>query len=161
MKNDASTATKSNNKTNNDNNQEEEDDDDMISLDDLQCCICFVGDASDENDVILCDGENCFRAYHMNCVSPHVTLEQVEEEDDWFCPICTAMAKLIANIQSEYTGDDWQADNDDAYHYSFVGSSKRRISRSRKGIRNGNQVERGTAGCGNGSLYFNCFGHVN
>jgi hypothetical protein len=96
------------------NAKKEIDDDDMISLDDLQCCICFVGHATDENDVILCDGEHCFRAYHMKCVSPHVTLQQVEEEDDWFCPICTAVAKLVANIQSEYTGDDWQADNDDA-----------------------------------------------
>jgi hypothetical protein len=109
LNNDSRPATKSHKTTN-----KKDQDDDMISLDDLKCCICFIGDASDENDVILCDGENCFRVYHMNCVSPHVTLEQVEEEDDWFCPICTAIAKLIANIQSEYTGDDWQADNDDA-----------------------------------------------
>ena len=88
-------------------------DDDMISLDDLQCCICFRGDATDENDVLLCDGQGCFRAYHMNCVSPHVSLQQVEEEENWFCPICTAIAKLLANVQSEYTGDEWRGEEDE------------------------------------------------
>ena len=90
----------------------QEDDDDMISLDDLQCCICFRGDATDDNDLILCDGEGCFRAYHMQCVSPHITALEAEEEEDWFCPLCTAMAKLIANVQSEYTGDEWGLDGE-------------------------------------------------
>jgi ribosomal protein L37AE/L43A len=44
------------------NMPEDHDDDDLISLDELKCCICFRGDATDENDLILCDGVGCFRA---------------------------------------------------------------------------------------------------
>eukprot|EP00546_Thalassionema_frauenfeldii_P010820 CAMPEP_0178931208 /NCGR_PEP_ID=MMETSP0786-20121207/21773_1 /TAXON_ID=186022 /ORGANISM="Thalassionema frauenfeldii, Strain CCMP 1798" /LENGTH=657 /DNA_ID=CAMNT_0020608041 /DNA_START=38 /DNA_END=2012 /DNA_ORIENTATION=+ len=86
-----------------------EDDDSGISLDDLKCCICFRGEATDE---IMCDGVGCFRAYHMHCLSPVMTPEKAEAEDDWFCPICTALAKLVAEVQSEYTGDEWHNDED-------------------------------------------------
>lgn len=89
-----------------------EDDDSGISLDDLKCCICFRGEATDENDLLMCDGVGCFRAYHMHCLSPIMTPEKAEAEDDWFCPICTALAKLVAEVQSEYTGDEWHNDED-------------------------------------------------
>ena len=62
--------------------KKDDDDDSGITLDDLQCCICMIGDASDDNDVILCDGIGCYRAYHMKCVYPHVTPEEIADEDD-------------------------------------------------------------------------------
>jgi hypothetical protein len=95
----------------NGNKSKDDDDNDMISLDDLKCCICFKGDATDENDVLMCDGEGCFRAHHMHCLPTPLTQQEAEAEDDWFCPLCTAMAKLIASVQSEYTGDEWEADD--------------------------------------------------
>lgn len=85
------------------------DDDSGISLDDLKCCICLANDATDDNDLILCDGKGCYRAYHMQCVVPHVKPDEVgEENDDWFCPLCQALAELMLLIQSEYMGDDWE-----------------------------------------------------
>lgn len=86
------------------------DDDSGISLDDLKCCICFVGDASDENDLLMCDGRGCFRSHHMQCLQP--ALSEPPEEDDWFCPLCQAFAKILAGVQSEYTGDEWNADGE-------------------------------------------------
>jgi len=95
-------------KGNEDNASRSGDDDSGISLDDLQCCVCLKNHATDENDLILCDGRGCFRAYHMHCVQPHVNPEDVDDEDeDWFCPLCKALAELMHNIQSEYMGDDW------------------------------------------------------
>mmetsp|Transcript_24236 Transcript_24236/g.35912 ORF Transcript_24236/g.35912 Transcript_24236/m.35912 type:complete len:705 (+) Transcript_24236:123-2237(+) len=89
-----------------------EDDDSGISLDNLKCCSCLRGEATDENDLLLCDGVGCFRAYHMHCLSPIMTPDKAAAEDDWFCPICTALAKLVAEVQSEYIGDEWHNDED-------------------------------------------------
>jgi len=84
------------------------DDDSGISLDNLKCCVCFRGDATDNNDLLMCDGLGCFRAHHMHCLQPIMTPEKASEEEDWFCPLCTTLAKLVGEVQSEYTGDNWQ-----------------------------------------------------
>ena len=84
-----------------------DDDDSGITLDDLQCAVCMVGDATDENDVILCDGKDCHRAFHMKCVYPHVKPEDIENEDeDWFCPICSKSAELMGEIHDLCIGDE-------------------------------------------------------
>lgn len=100
----------SNNPTNNDN-------DSGISLDDLQCCVCFVGDATDENDVILCDGQGCCRAFHMKCVYPHVTPEDIQNEDeDWFCPLCRAISQFTATIQALCIDEEWEEEPQQKQH---------------------------------------------
>jgi hypothetical protein len=100
---------------------DKDDDDDLISLDELRCCICFKGDATDENDLILCDGAGCFRAYHMQCVIPHITnVGEEHEDEDWFCPLCTCMASLLAEVQSEYTGDEWGGDDDSIHSWGHA-----------------------------------------
>jgi hypothetical protein len=72
-------------------------DNDMILLDKLKCCLSFKGDATDENTLILCSGAGCFQAYHMQCVSLHITNVGEEDEDDnWVCPLCTCVASLLA-----------------------------------------------------------------
>jgi hypothetical protein len=86
-----------------------DDDDSGISLDDLKCCVCHQGTATDDNDLILCDGGACYRAYHMKCCKPEITAEDLEDEnDDWFCPICSCLADLLLLIQGEYMGDEWE-----------------------------------------------------
>jgi hypothetical protein len=51
----------------------------------------------------------------MQCVSPAV--QDLDEHEDWFCPLCTAMASLIADVQSAYTGDEWGGgDEEDTVH---------------------------------------------
>jgi len=67
----------------------------------------MIGDATDENDVILCDGKDCHRAYHMKCVHPAVKGEDIKNEDeDWFCPICSNSAELMGEMHGLCIGDD-------------------------------------------------------
>jgi hypothetical protein len=47
----------------------------------------------------------------MHCLPTTLTQEEAKAKDDWFCPLCTTMAKLIASVQSEYTGDEWEEDD--------------------------------------------------
>jgi hypothetical protein len=91
-----------------------DDDDSGVSLDDLQCCVCMVGDSTDENDVLLCDGQNCHRAFHMKCVYPAVTMEQLENEnEDWFCPLCTGVSNLMGEMHDLCVGsEDADCDGD-------------------------------------------------
>eukprot|EP00579_Thalassiosira_antarctica_P029373 CAMPEP_0202031482 /NCGR_PEP_ID=MMETSP0905-20130828/65036_1 /ASSEMBLY_ACC=CAM_ASM_000554 /TAXON_ID=420261 /ORGANISM="Thalassiosira antarctica, Strain CCMP982" /LENGTH=737 /DNA_ID=CAMNT_0048595321 /DNA_START=13 /DNA_END=2226 /DNA_ORIENTATION=- len=83
---------------------------DGISLDDLTCTNCLGSHASDTNDMLLCDGMKCYRAFHMQCLEPKLTLAQVQADEgsDWFCPLCTAHANLVHYAQIEYLGDDWE-----------------------------------------------------
>eukprot|EP00804_Cyclotella_cryptica_P024968 CCRYP_015508-RA/>CCRYP_015508-RA protein AED:0.06 eAED:0.06 QI:133/1/1/1/1/1/6/1103/1440 len=80
-----------------------------VSLDNLRCACCLTGNASDENDLLLCDGLGCYRAYHMCCVEPKLTPEDLaaDENEHWFCPLCKAHGELIHYAQREYLGDDF------------------------------------------------------
>jgi hypothetical protein len=103
------------------------DDDSGISLDDLQCCNCRTSEATDENDLILCDGEGCFRAFHAHCVSPALKESDLEENVDWFCPYCSAQADTFLAIQTIHNGDDWEEERymamiDQKGHVSFTSS---------------------------------------
>jgi hypothetical protein len=82
-------------------------DESCISLHNLACSVCRTSKATDLNDLILCDGAGCFRAYHCHCVFPNVTQKELEC-DDWFCPICSTVAECLMLIQTEYNGDDWE-----------------------------------------------------
>lgn len=85
------------------------DDDSGVSLDDLRCCVCHTNEATDENDLIMCDGAGCYRAYHMKCIKPEVKASDLENEhDDWFCPICESLAKHLLLVQTADMGDDWE-----------------------------------------------------
>ena len=96
------------------NNAEKKSDEDSgITLDDLKCSICMTGDSTDDNDVILCDGQGCYRAFHMKCVYPGVTQEEIEDEDnDWFCPLCSAISNFIHQMQIACEGEDEDYDED-------------------------------------------------
>ncbi|MEM1010460.1 MAG: hypothetical protein AAGJ35_15815, partial [Myxococcota bacterium] len=82
--------------------KKKQEEDDLLSLDDLKCCVCLEGHATDENDVLMCDGAQCFRSHHMKCLPKPLTPQTVGDEDeDWFCPLCTQLAELLAKVQSE------------------------------------------------------------
>jgi hypothetical protein len=86
---------------------DDDDDDSGITLDDLQCCVCFIGDSSDENDVLLCDGQGCYRAFHMKCIQPQVNPKDIlEEDEDWFCPLCSCISNMIHDVQCNFMNDD-------------------------------------------------------
>lgn len=84
---------------------------DGISLDELRCYICHQGTSSDENDLIMCDGCHCYRAYHFKCLRPPLSMDDdvvVNEDEDWFCPLCSAVDNFMLQIQTLFMGHDWE-----------------------------------------------------
>jgi len=43
------------------------DDTGEIDAQHINCAACDLAEADDENDILLCDGEFCNRAYHVRC----------------------------------------------------------------------------------------------
>ena len=41
---------------------------------DVFCAACRVHESTDDNDIVLCDGD-CRRAYHLKCLTPPLRLE--------------------------------------------------------------------------------------
>jgi len=70
-----------------------------VDVETLICTVCSSGEASNETDILMCDGFGCRRAYHTSCVYPEVKGDLLgEEEDDWFCPYCEMRAELIYEV---------------------------------------------------------------
>lgn len=51
------------------------------------CAKCGRNDATDDNDIVLCDGP-CNRAYHCNCLVPALDINLLNEDEGWLCPAC-------------------------------------------------------------------------
>mmetsp|Transcript_38296 Transcript_38296/g.46760 ORF Transcript_38296/g.46760 Transcript_38296/m.46760 type:complete len:1003 (+) Transcript_38296:18-3026(+) len=84
---------------------DEVNDDPSIPASRITCCVCFSSDSTDENDILLCDGRHCFRAFHMRCLDPALSQEDLSSEA-WFCPYCTSYATLLHYVQDMYMGDE-------------------------------------------------------
>jgi hypothetical protein len=79
----------------------------------IKCCMCFSGHVEEDNDVLMCDGEHCFRAFHMKCCAPHITQRMLDEDENgvWFCPYCVCFAKTIHYVENEYFCHDIGGDD--------------------------------------------------
>ena len=86
----------------------EDDNEDEDPTKKIICCVCFNGQVHPDNDVVMCDGKNCFRAFHMKCCNPIVTQKMLDDDEQgtWFCPYCCALANSIHYTQDEYFGDE-------------------------------------------------------
>ena len=51
----------------------------------VYCLACGSGEDGEDNDILLCDGEGCFGAYHLLCLHPPL---QAVPPGEWFCPRC-------------------------------------------------------------------------
>lgn len=51
------------------------------------CAKCGRNDATDDNDIVLCDGP-CNRAYHCTCLVPPLDINLLNEDEGWLCPAC-------------------------------------------------------------------------
>ena len=56
--------------------EEVKDDDSGVDVEDVACSICGVFESTEDNDIIMCDRTNCFRAFHVNCTDPPMTEEE-------------------------------------------------------------------------------------
>ncbi|XRB08401.1 PHD-type domain-containing protein [Pycnococcus provasolii] len=63
------------------------------------CSVCCSGECDDDNDIIMCDGE-CDRAYHMRCLDPPLTPDDLPkaELDGWLCPACDCWVDCVWDI---------------------------------------------------------------
>jgi hypothetical protein len=48
--------------------QEHYDEDEELAAEHIVCCACGNEEADDDNDILLCDGHGCSRAYHVQCL---------------------------------------------------------------------------------------------
>lgn len=39
-----------------------------LAAEHIVCCACGDNEADDDNDILLCDGHGCSRAYHVQCL---------------------------------------------------------------------------------------------
>lgn len=77
------------------------DEDGELELDDIFCAKCLENHASDDNDIILCDGD-CDRAYHVKCLNPPLDVSALSEDEGWLCPACDTKIDLIDLINEEF-----------------------------------------------------------
>ncbi|PKA61011.1 Homeobox protein HOX1A [Apostasia shenzhenica] len=84
-------------------------DPDGICSENIFCGKCGSKDASNDNDIVLCDG-NCERGFHQRCLNPPLLSEESEE---WLCPQCNCKVDCI-NLLNESQGtnlsieDSWE-----------------------------------------------------
>jgi len=73
----------------------------------IVCARCRSGEADDNNDIVLCDGE-CCRAYHLGCLA--LTAEQLPPDDvGWLCPSCDAKFDAVEAINTAFDME-WDVD---------------------------------------------------
>eukprot|EP00927_Polykrikos_kofoidii_P060264 TRINITY_DN55285_c0_g1_i1.p1 TRINITY_DN55285_c0_g1~~TRINITY_DN55285_c0_g1_i1.p1 ORF type:complete len:666 (+),score=80.65 TRINITY_DN55285_c0_g1_i1:369-2366(+) len=67
-----------------------------IDVDSIACCVCASAEATDENDVGICDG--CNRGFHMRCHIPMLS-DFGNDEEQWFCARCVEALARINGLQ--------------------------------------------------------------
>jgi hypothetical protein len=81
-----------------------------ISVSDVTCVACRSSDSTDDDDLLMCDGHGCFRAFHQRCVAPEVTAEEMggwAEDEVWQCPLCECRGNLLHMVNDVYVaGND-------------------------------------------------------
>ncbi|KAK4759828.1 hypothetical protein SAY87_022959 [Trapa incisa] len=64
------------------------------------CAKCMQGEASLDNDIILCDGA-CNRAFHQKCLEAPLHSENIPPEDQgWFCRICDLKMEILESVNA-------------------------------------------------------------
>jgi hypothetical protein len=65
----------------------------------IACFACGSGEEAHNNHILLCDGEECDRAYHMHCLTPR--LVRLPRARLWFCPACKDEAARARKAERE------------------------------------------------------------
>ena len=73
-----------------------------LDAEDVFCSKCGDDEATDDNDILLCDGF-CERAFHQLCVVPPVREEDIPPGDEgWLCPLCDARVDCFYTLNSDF-----------------------------------------------------------
>lgn len=83
------------------------DDDGTVDFQHILCSACTEPEADDSNDILLCDGEFCNRAYHVAClpVKDCFRVEDLPEEEGWLCPACDCRADIMWELTQAFDLD--------------------------------------------------------
>ncbi|GLD93680.1 hypothetical protein PINS_up002285 [Pythium insidiosum] len=74
----------------------------------IHCSRCHSTDTTEHNDILLCDAEGCFRAFHQRCQVPEVRTEDIPSGDEpWFCPACLAIFNALKCLNYAF-GTTWE-----------------------------------------------------
>ena len=85
--------------------QEEALDDSDWEADDAICAVCRGGEATDENDIAVCD--KCNTPYHQHCHVPVLREKDLgDEEDEWWCRRCDLIYDRLSNAVLDAYGVD-------------------------------------------------------
>ena len=66
--------------------------DDFVDTEKICCAVCGSADATEGNDILLCDRAGCNKAFHQKCLNPIVT-DCGDEDDDWYVVFQCSSAK--------------------------------------------------------------------
>jgi hypothetical protein len=69
------------------------------------CVVCGGGEATDENDIAVCD--RCLCPFHQECCHPVVSARELGEEDEeWWCRRCELLYDSFSNAVLDACGVD-------------------------------------------------------
>jgi hypothetical protein len=70
----------------------------------IACSACADPSADDDNDILLCDGDLCNRAYHVRClpVKDSFDVESLPENIGWLCPACDCRYDILWNLAETF-----------------------------------------------------------
>ena len=69
------------------------------------CAICADGQATDENDIAVCD--KCYVPFHQQCHAPALKAKDLgDEEDEWWCHRCDLVYDHLSNAILDAYGVD-------------------------------------------------------
>lgn len=73
----------------------------------IRCAGCSNPDSSDDNDILLCDGQLCSKAYHVSCLPVKETfdMEQLPDDVGWLCPACDCRYDILWNLAENFELD--------------------------------------------------------
>ena len=73
----------------------------------ITCSACADADADDANDILLCDGDLCHRAYHLGClpVKASFDVESLPEDVGWLCPACDCRYDILWDLAETFDLD--------------------------------------------------------
>lgn len=73
----------------------------------IRCSACADETADDANDILLCDGDLCNRAYHVSClpVKASFDVESLPEDVGWLCPACDCRYDILWDLAETFDLD--------------------------------------------------------